>query len=54
MSGPVDEDFTQGGLQFENKVTGGNIPKEFIPSVQKGLDNAILKIVSWVVSQWIA
>ena len=39
--GPVDEDFTQGGLQFENKVTGGNIPKEFIPSVQKGFDNAM-------------
>ena len=34
--GPVDEDFKEGGLQFENKVTGGNIPKEFIPSVQKG------------------
>lgn len=39
--GPVDEDFTQGGLQFVNKVTGGNIPKEFIPSVQKGFDNAM-------------
>ena len=30
-----------GGLQFENKVTGGNIPKEFIPSVQKGFENAM-------------
>ncbi len=39
--GPVDEDFKQGGLQFENKVTGGNIPKEFIPSVQKGFDAAM-------------
>ena len=39
--GPVDEDYTQGGLQFENKVTGGNIPKEFIPSVQKGFENAM-------------
>ena len=39
--GPVDEDFTQGGLQFVNKVTGGNIPKEFIPSVQKGFENAM-------------
>ena len=29
--GPVDEDFKEGGLQFINKVTGGNIPKEFIP-----------------------
>lgn len=39
--GPVDEDFKEGGLQFENKVTGGNIPKEFIPSVQKGFENAL-------------
>ena len=39
--GPVDEDFTEGGLQFVNKVTGGNIPKEFIPSVQKGFENAM-------------
>ena len=39
--GPVDEDFKEGGLQFVNKVTGGNIPKEFIPSVQKGFDNAM-------------
>ncbi|EHG21047.1 elongation factor G [Alloprevotella rava F0323] len=39
--GPVDEDFTEGGLQFVNKVTGGNIPKEFIPSVQKGFESAM-------------
>ncbi|MBR1889886.1 MAG: elongation factor G [Alloprevotella sp.] len=39
--GPVDEDFTQGGLQFVNKVTGGNIPKEYIPSVQKGFESAM-------------
>ncbi|MEG1729503.1 MAG: elongation factor G [Bacteroidaceae bacterium] len=39
--GPVDEDFKEGGLQFVNKVTGGNIPKEFIPSVQKGFESAI-------------
>ena len=39
--GPVDEDFKEGGLQFINKVTGGNIPKEFIPSVQKGFENAM-------------
>ena len=39
--GPVDEDFKEGGLQFENKVTGGNIPKEFIPSVQKGFEAAM-------------
>ncbi len=39
--GPVDDDFEGTGLQFENKVTGGNIPKEFIPAVQKGFDNAM-------------
>ncbi len=39
--GPVDEDFKEGGLQFVNKVTGGNIPKEFIPAVQKGFENAM-------------
>ena len=39
--GPVDEDYKEGGLQFINKVTGGNIPKEFIPSVQKGFESAM-------------
>ena len=39
--GPVDDDFKQGGLQFINEVKGGNIPKEFIPSVQKGFENAM-------------
>ena len=39
--GPVDEDFKEGGLQFVNEVKGGNIPKEFIPSVQKGFEQAM-------------
>ncbi|MCD8266788.1 MAG: elongation factor G [Prevotellaceae bacterium] len=39
--GPVDPDFEGTGLQFENKVTGGNIPKEFIPSVEKGFEMAM-------------
>ncbi len=39
--GPVDEDFKEGGLQFINSVTGGNIPKEFIPAVQKGFEAAL-------------
>ena len=38
---PVDPDFKEGGLQFVNEVKGGNIPKEFIPSVQKGFENAM-------------
>jgi len=29
------------GLTFENKVVGGNIPKEFIPSVEKGFGIAM-------------
>jgi elongation factor G len=39
--GPVDPDYTQGGLQFINSVTGGNIPKEYIPAVQKGFETAM-------------
>ena len=39
--GPVDEDFKEGGLQFIDEVKGGNIPKEFIPSVQKGFLTAM-------------
>jgi elongation factor G len=37
--GPVDADFDgskTGGLQFINEITGGNIPREFIPAVEKG------------------
>ena len=37
---PVDDDF-EGNLQFVNEVTGGDIPKEFIPSIQKGFQNAM-------------
>ena len=42
--GPVDEDWNikeNGGLQFVNEVKGGNVPKEFIPSVQKGFEDAM-------------
>ncbi len=39
--GPVDEDYKEGGLQFVNEVKGGNIPKEFIPSIQKGFETAM-------------
>ena len=42
--GPVDEDYNikeNGGLQFVNEVKGGNIPKEFIPAIQKGFEDAM-------------
>ena len=39
--GPVDDDYKEGGLQFIDEVKGGNIPKEFIPAVQKGFTNAM-------------
>ncbi len=37
---PVDEGF-EGNLQFVDEVKGGNIPKEFIPSIQKGFTTAM-------------
>ena len=39
--GPKDPDYKEGDFQFVNEVKGGNIPKEFIPSVQKGFENAM-------------
>jgi elongation factor G len=39
--GPVDEDFEGTGLQFVDKIKGGRIPKEFIPSVQSGFTHAM-------------
>ncbi len=39
--GPVDDDFEGEGLQFEDKIKGGRIPKEFIPSVEKGFKAAM-------------
>ncbi|MDG2138632.1 MAG: elongation factor G [Flavobacteriales bacterium] len=38
---PADEDFEGEGLQFINVIKGGNIPKEFIPSVEKGFKMAM-------------
>ena len=46
--GPIDADWdlTKGELQFVNEITGGNIPREFIPAIEKGfkasLSNGIL------------
>ncbi len=37
--GPVDEG--KSGLQFVNDIKGGNIPREYIPSVEKGFKEAM-------------
>ena len=42
--GPVDEDYDikeNGPLQFINEVKGGNIPKEYIPAIQKGFETSL-------------
>ncbi|MES2286161.1 MAG: elongation factor G [Bacteroidota bacterium] len=43
---PVDADFDTttkaGGLQFINEISGGNIPREFIPAVEKGFKSAMV------------
>lgn len=39
--GPADDDFEGTGLQFVDEVKGGNVPREFIPSVQKGFESAM-------------
>ena len=42
--GPADAEWLEKGhtgLQFVNEITGGSIPREFIPSVQKGFDAAM-------------
>src|ERR1700756_3577691 len=41
--GPVDADwdFTKGDLQFVNEITGGSIPREFIPAIEKGFKSSL-------------
>jgi elongation factor G len=39
--GQADEDFVGPGLQFVDQIKGGRIPKEFIPSVEKGFREAM-------------
>ena len=38
---PVDDESFDGSLMFIDEVKGGNVPKEFIPSVQKGFEKAM-------------
>jgi elongation factor G len=44
VASPVDEDWdvSKDGLQFVNEISGGNIPREFIPSVEKGFRAAMV------------
>ena len=39
---PQDEDYEKEGLQFDNKIVGGVIPKEFIPAIEKGFKSAMV------------
>ena len=38
---PREENVEVPGLEFINEIKGGNIPREFIPSVEKGFDMAM-------------
>jgi elongation factor G len=38
---PDEKGEIQPGLQFDNKITGGVIPKEFIPAIQKGFTESM-------------
>ena len=38
---PADDSFEGSGLQFVDEVKSGNIPREFIPSIQKGFATAM-------------
>jgi elongation factor G len=42
--GPADKEWLEKGhhgVQFENEITGGSIPREFIPAIQKGFEAAM-------------
>ncbi|UII21793.1 elongation factor G [Fulvivirga ligni] len=38
---PAEDGTIKPGLQFVNSITGGAIPKEFIPAIQKGFESAM-------------
>jgi elongation factor G len=39
--GPADAEWPGEGLQFVNEIVGGSIPREFVPSVEKGFKAAM-------------
>ncbi|MEP2937688.1 MAG: elongation factor G [Gilvibacter sp.] len=38
---PVGEEDAATGLVFDNKIKGGNVPKEYVPAVEKGFRDAM-------------
>ncbi len=40
---PLEEEEKGKGLIFVNKIKGGSIPREFIPSIKKGFEDAMLE-----------
>ena len=50
---PADDDF-EGSLQFINEVKGGNIPKEYIPAIEKGFQTADSDQLSYEICAQIA
>jgi elongation factor G len=39
----IEPDEAGTGFEFESKVTGGNVPKEFWPAIEKGFSNSLAK-----------
>ena len=35
---PAEDDSDAEGLEFVNEIVGGTVPKEYIPAVQKGIE----------------
>ena len=40
------------GFVFENKIVGGTIPREYIPAVEKGVEEAHARPASWPATRW--
>ena len=43
------------GFEFENAIVGGVVPREYIPAVEKGLEdsmnNGVLLVIHWLISK---
>ena len=40
------------GFEFENKIVGGAIPREYIPSVEKGVKTSLNQVLLLVIQWW--